>query len=264
MQSAIKRAYQQGKLILFTGAGVSCNLGLPEWAELIAHLAQELGFDPVEFNSYGTPHALAEYYCLQKGSLDALRLWLDREWHRPDIDVKSSEIHALITRGNFSRIYTTNYDRWLELAHDAFGVPYYKVANAADLVTLAENRRHIIKLHGDFDDDTSIVMGESGYFERIYFDSPLDIKLTHDAIGNAILFIGYSVSDFNIRLLLYRLNKMWSKSGLAAARPRSYLFTHHYNPVAHAVLQQWGINVITSDERDPRKALTRFLLELIN
>ena len=39
---------------------------------------------------------------------------MDREWHRPDIDVRSSEIHTMITQGNFSRIYTTNYDRWLK------------------------------------------------------------------------------------------------------------------------------------------------------
>ncbi len=100
---------------------------------------------------------------------------MDREWHRPDIDVRSSEIHTMITQGNFSRIYTTNYDRWLEAAHEAHGVPYSKVANAADLVSLTEDKRHIIKLHGDFDDDTSIVLDESSYFERLYFDSPLDI-----------------------------------------------------------------------------------------
>ena len=62
------------------------------------------------------------------------------------------------------------------MAHEAHNVPYSKVANAADLVSLTEDKRHIIKLHGDFDDDTSIVLDESSYFERLYFDSPLDIK----------------------------------------------------------------------------------------
>lgn len=262
MKPELKRAYNSGKLILFAGAGLSRNLGLPEWHELIAHLAKELGYDPQIFNSYGNHLSLAEYYKQVKGSLGPLRSWMDREWHRPDIDVRSSEIHTLITQGDFSRIYTTNYDRWLEVAHDAHNVPYSKVANAADLVSLTEEKRHIIKLHGDFDDDTSIVLDESSYFERLYFDSPLDIKLTHDVMGNSVLFVGYSISDFNIRLLFYRLTKMWGRTGLATARPKSYLFTNRNNPVAKEVLGQWGIEMIVSEEDDPRKALADFLEEL--
>ncbi len=46
MKPELKRAYDSGKLILFAGAGISRNFGLPEWHELIAHLANELGYDP--------------------------------------------------------------------------------------------------------------------------------------------------------------------------------------------------------------------------
>ena len=34
MKPELKRAYDSGKLILFAGAGISRNLGLPEWHEL--------------------------------------------------------------------------------------------------------------------------------------------------------------------------------------------------------------------------------------
>jgi len=34
-------------------------------------------------------------------------------------------------------------------------------------------------------------------FDRLYFSSPLDIKLRTDALGRSILFIGYSLSDVN-------------------------------------------------------------------
>ena len=66
MKPELKRAYDAGKLILFAGAGVSRNLGLPEWHELIAHLANELGYDPQIFNAYGTHLSLAEYYKQKK------------------------------------------------------------------------------------------------------------------------------------------------------------------------------------------------------
>lgn len=263
MNTELKQAYRAGKLVLFAGAGVSANLGLPTWNELISRIASELGYDPKIFASYGTPLALAEYYRRKKGTLGPLRSWMDREWHKSDIDVRSSEIHRLIALGNFSRIYTTNYDRWLESAHDAHGVPYMKVANVGDLVAATEGQRQIIKFHGDFDDDASIVLDETSYYERLSFDSPLDIKLNHDVLGSSVLFIGYSISDVNIRMLFYRLTKMWSRHAVPSVRPRSYLFTNRPNPVAEEVLGHWGIEMLVSEEDDRKKALGDFLSELV-
>lgn len=256
-------AHRTGKLMLFVGAGVSANLGLPDWDTLIAHIAEELGYDPKIFATYGNHLALAEFYKKKKGGLGALRSWMDREWHKPTTDISKSHIHQLITQGNFSRIYTTNYDRWLEYAHDAFGVKYDKIASVADLVSVTEGHRQIIKLHGDFDADDSLVLDETSYFQRLDFDTPLDIKLRNDVLGSSVLFIGYSLNDLNIRLLFYRLTEMWGRSTLASARPKSYVFTHRPNPVAQELLSHWGIEMIVSDDDDPRKALTGFLQDLV-
>jgi SIR2-like protein len=261
--SEMKEAYRAGKLILFAGAGVSANLGLPTWSELISRIAEELGYDPSIFATYGDHLALAEFYRSKTGSIGPLRSWMDREWHKAGVDVKSSEIHRLIVEGEFSRIYTTNYDRWLELAHEAYGRPYTKVASVADLVKVTDGQRQIIKLHGDFDDDSSIVLDETSYFERLSFETPLDIKLRADVLGNSVLFIGYSISDINIRLLFYKLSKMWSRHALAPARPKSYLFSHRPNPVAEEILGHWGISMVVPDEDDPEKALTKFLRDLV-
>lgn len=263
MKAELAHAYRTGKLILFAGAGVSANLGLPSWSELIARLAVELGYDPKIFSSYGTPLALAEYYKRKKGTLGPLRSWMDREWHKPGIDIGGSEIHRLIALGNFSRIYTTNYDRWLESAHDHHKVVYSKISSVADLVTVVEGRRQIVKFHGDFDDDASIVLDETSYYERLSFDSPLDIKLSNDVLGSSVLFIGHSISDLNIRLLFYRLTKMWGRDALASARPKSYIFTNRPNPVAEEVLGHWGIEMLVSEEDDPKNALTDFLSDLV-
>lgn len=263
MRDDILDAHRLGKLMLFVGAGVSANLGLPSWAELTAHIAEELGYEPKIFSTYGTHLALAEFYKKKKGGLGPLRSWMDREWHKPTTDISKSDIHRLITQGNFSRIYTTNYDRWLEYAHDAFSVEYDKVASVADLALTTDGRRQIIKFHGDFDADDSIVLEETSYFHRLNFDTPLDIKLRNDVLGSSVLFIGYSLNDLNIRLLFHRLTEMWGRSNLASARPKSYIFTNRPNPVAQEVLGQWGIQMIVSDEDDPKKALTEFLEDLV-
>jgi hypothetical protein len=263
MNDELLDAHRAGKLMLFVGAGVSANLGLPNWDALIAHIAEELGYDPKIFSTYGTHLALAEFYERKKGGLGSLRSWMDREWHKPTTDISKSDIHRLITQGNFSRIYTTNYDRWLEYAHDAFDVKYDKIASVADLVSVTDGRRQIIKFHGDFDSDTSMVLGETSYFQRLDFNTPLDIKLRNDVLGSSVLFIGYGLNDINIRLLFYRLTEMWGRSTLASARPKSYVFTNRPNPVAQEVLSHWGIEMIASEEDDPQKALTNFLQDLV-
>jgi hypothetical protein len=263
MKDELLDAHRTGKLMLFVGAGVSANLGLPSWGELIGHIANELGYDPKIFSTYGNHLALAEFYKKKKGSLGALRSWMDREWHKPTTDIKTSDIHRLITEGKFSRIYTTNYDRWLEYAHDAYGVGYDKIASVADLVSVRDGHRQIIKFHGDFDSDDSIVLDETSYFQRLNFDTPLDIKLRNDVLGSSVLFIGYSLNDLNIRLLFYKLTEMWNRSTLASARPKSYIFVNRPNPVAEEVLRHWGIEMIDSEEDDPKKALTDFLKELV-
>jgi hypothetical protein len=264
MKEEIRAAHRAGKLMLFVGAGVSSNLGLPNWNSLIEHIAKDLGYDPSIFATYGTPLALAEFYKRKRGGLGALRSWMDREWHASGTDISTSEIHRLIVKGNFPRIYTTNYDRWLEYAHDEFKVPYDKIASVADLVSVVDGRRQIVKLHGDFDADDSIVLDESSYFRRLNFDTPLDIKLRSDVLGRSVLFIGYSLNDLNIRLLFYRLTEMWGRSTLASARPKSYVFTNRPNPVAAEVLSHWGIEMIVSEEDDPKNALTDFLQKLVS
>ena len=174
MNAELVHAYRTGKLVLFAGAGVSANLGLPSWSELIGQIAIELGYDPKIFSSYGSPLALAEFYKRKKGTLGPLRSWMDREWHKqPRTDIGTSDIHRLIALGKFQRIYTTNYDRWLEYAHNHHGVLYNKIASVADLVSVADGRRQIVKFHGDFDDDASIVLDETSYYERLSFESPL-------------------------------------------------------------------------------------------
>lgn len=263
MKEEIRSAHRAGKLMLFVGAGVSANLGLPNWNSLIEHIAKDLGYDPSIFATYGTHLALAEFYKRKRGGLGALRSWMDREWHAPGTDISTSEIHRLIVKGNFPRIYTTNYDRWLEYAHDEFKVPYDKIASVADLVSVTDGRRQIVKLHGDFDADDSIVLDESSYFQRLNFDTPLDIKLRSDVLGRSVLFIGYSLNDLNIRLLFFRLTEMWGRSALASARPKSYVFTNRPNPVAEEVLRHWGIEMIVSEEDDPKNALTDFLQKLV-
>jgi len=256
-------AIRQKRAILFVGAGVSKNVGVPTTDEIVAEIAKQLGYDPEWFRSLGDHRTLAEYYRLVKGTLGPLRSWMDVTWHRADVSVRESRIHRLIVELDFPVVYTTNYDRWLEKAYDAYGKPYTKIAHVGDLLEVRPGVTQIIKFHGDFDDDASLVLTESSYYERLDFESALDLKLQSDVLSRPVLFIGYSLSDINIRYLLYKLHRLWEQSSFVALRPKSYIFLRAANPVQERVLHARGIEPIISTCEDPGEGLFQFLSELL-
>lgn len=251
-------------VILFVGSGVPKNLGLPVYSELMNQMAKNLGFDSEEFKLWGNNDflILAEYYYNQKGTLGALRSWMDRLWHHTDIDIGSSEIYKLIIELDFPAIYTTNFDRWLEYAHDYYKKEYIKITNVADIPRIKADKTQIIKFHGDFDDDSSLVLTESSFFKRLDFESPLDIKLRSDSLEKSILFIGYSLSDINIRYMLYKLHKQWKESNYEHIRPKSYIFLVEQNPIKESFLKERGIIPIVSTNKEPGDGLRNFLKDL--
>ncbi len=256
-------AVRERRAILFAGAGVSMSVGLPSWQTLIEHLAAELGMDPAEaIATAGSHQALAEYYRLRQGSIGPLRSWMDREWKVSEERVRASRLHQFLVELDFPIIYTTNYDRNLETAYELAGRPYVKVANARDVAKATWDVTQIVKFHGDFEDDSSLVLAETDYFSRLSFDSPLDVKFRADAMGHPVLFIGYSMQDLNIRLLLHRLWETWARSGYERDRPKSFVFMPRANPVQQAVLGRWGITVVTGESDDPEEALCGFLQHL--
>jgi len=257
-------AVRRRQVILFVGAGVSRHLGLPSWGELVSEMAKQLDYDPDVFKSLGGYLELAEYYEIQKKALGPLRSWMDRTWHADETLVDSSGVHQAIIELNTPTIYTTNYDRWLEIAFQRRGKPFLKVANVGDFTRISEGVTQIVKLHGDFDDDSSLVLTESSYFARLSFESPLDMKLRSDSIGKSLLFIGYSLADINIRYLLYKLQRLWAESDYSGVRPISYIFLGSPNPVQEAVLIRRGIRPIVSTSDHPGEGLLAFLRDLVH
>lgn len=262
MHDELREAIRNENVILFVGAGVSATLGLPTWSELISHIASDLDYDEKLFKQYADSLSLAEYYMIKKGRIGELRSWMDKNWNIGREEIKKSKVYEAIAKLNCPLIYTTNYDHCLETALDVWGKSYKKVVDVDDLVGIDSKTTQIIKFHGDTISDESIVLTESSYFKRLNFESPLDIKLRSDMLGKSILFIGYSLSDINIRLLIYKLDQLWKNSN-NAKRPKSYVFLPTPNPIQEEILKNREIHPIIGNELDKTKSIERFLWELL-
>jgi len=255
-------AVRRREVILFAGGGISQNLGLPDFRTLIQYLAEQLGMssDGLSVNDYPV---IAEAYVQSSGKLGALRSWMDTTWHPSTTEVAHSDVHNLIVDLDFSTIYTTNYDRWLEKAYEARRKSYRKITNVGDLTHPLDGATEIIKFHGDFEDDGSLVLTEANYFKRMSFEMPLDIRLRADSLARPLLFVGYSMHDVNTRYLLFRLQELWQSSDCVGRRPVSYVLMTQSQPAQETVLRSRGVEPLVWEDEDPGRATRLFLERLL-
>jgi hypothetical protein len=258
----LARKLANGQVILFVGAGVSMSLKLPSYSALIREIGGHLGFDGAIFEGFGDYLTLAEYYHLQKKGLQELQRHLQAKWNVPERDVAASPVHRALVDLGCKSIYTTNFDSFLERAHRAMSRPYKRILSVKDMVDVHDEAVQIVKLHGDLTVPSGMVFTESSYFERLSFESPLDVKLRADALGKSLLFIGYSLSDINIRYLMYRLQRQWEQEPEQEIRPKSYVFLTRPNAVQAEVLRSRGVEAIVGDGADATASLASFLNQL--
>lgn len=262
IEKQLSKKIKNNNVILFIGAGISANLGLPTWKEMIDDMADHLRIDREIFRLYGNNLDLAEYYCLENKGVKTLVEEIKDKWQVTSKKIRNSKIHENICKLNFPIIYTTNYDNCLEESFEIFGYPYTKIVGVQDICNIEQNKTQIIKFHGDFSDSNSIILTESSYFERMDFETSMDIKLRSDMLGKSIFFIGYSLSDINMRYLIYKLNKIWSKYDINK-KPDSYLFLATPNFVQEKLMETWGIKSIIGEDISPEKSVEIFLDRLV-
>lgn len=258
------------KVILFVGAGISASLNFPSWEGLIDKLAEELKYEPELFKSYGDYMMLAEY--AQLGMKEKLYQQLNDTFKITE-DIKNelmqSEIYKLIKELGFQIIYTTNYDSLIETYYKEKGEEVIVVNDISKMSQIKSGKPRIMKYHGELGYEDSIVLSESQYFERMNFQSYMDIQLQADMLQYNILFLGYSLSDINIKLLWYLARKRWGKNyndndsySEIKGMQKAYIYTATPNDIQKEVFWKNGIITFCGAEVDKKKGTLSFLEEL--
>jgi len=260
----LKSLVRRRKVILFAGSGLSKCLGLPSWQELMKNFGTDLGFHEDIFLMQGNFLELAEFFQLEKKNLKLLCERLSQEWHNEPSKILDSDIHKSIVELNFPSIFTTNYDNWLEIAHEKFGAKFHTIKTQGDLASLSSGEPSvttIFKYHGDLSAADEIVLTDTIYFKRLSLNSPMDIRLRSEALSHAILFLGYSLSDINVRYLLYELHNIRMSFG-GDKDHKTYIFLTTPNEIQERILRSRNIIPIYGRVRDPLRSTADFLKEL--
>lgn len=177
------------RISLFLGAGGSCGVGYPNWADLFKPLAKEL---EVPFDELTDYYKLAQYYSNHFGSTE-LRKRINECINQNKY--KSSLLEELIDIG-FSNIWTTNFDNAVELNYQKKNILTNKVFCDSDFSNIEINKRiNIFKMNGDISNPAGIVATQSD-FEH-YTDSHRIMLMffKRELISSTFLFIGYSFTD---------------------------------------------------------------------
>lgn len=250
------------KVLLFLGSGISASVGLPSWNTLVGELGENEGYEKELFEIYGDNMMLAEY--AERGGEHEVYEWLKgRLGITPGMKSKllASKIYEALLKLDFPVIYTTNYDHLLEEYFDENGKAYSKVTSIKDMEKINSSQTRIMKFHGDIDDEKSIVLSESQYFARMDFRSFMDVQFQADMMQYHILFLGYSLSDINVKLLFYLAGKMWDRE---CKNTKMYIFTATPNQVQKEVFKKNGIISFSGEEANKERGTQEFLDKLLD
>lgn len=254
---------EKGKLVVFVGAGVSKNSGLPEWEELIKDYADYRGIKEFTSKQFLTiPEEVFERY----GSLKYYEIAEKRFLGK----YVTNSIHRILKKMKLTYIITTNYDTLIEDE-----IKNLQIVSKDEDLPYTNSNRMLIKMHGDFE-NKNIVLKKSDYdnYEKNFQLISTLVKGLFTT--NTVLFIGYSYSDTNVQQIMN-----WIKEILKEKTRKAFLveFTNEdnkeeengeqINRISLKLLTENNDKVLYEDKKEQfnnnyEKTLTKFLSDIYN
>jgi len=239
------------RVIPFVGSGFSACLGVPTWDELLAKVSAKiegaLPYEEIRAYTNGDPLQAAEYLFLKSyRRMGPIRHAIEQSLQSGTAPVLSGPHVELVNLG-CPQIYTTNYDDYIEDTFRVLDLPVNVITLPRDVATARNDVTQIVKYHGDLRHDDTLVLTESSYYRRLDFESPMDLKFRSDLLGKAVIFMGYSFRDINIRIIWFKLMQMM-KDIPEEDRLQSYIVRIDPNPVLQDLDHSVGLKTIVLDE----------------
>lgn len=222
--NSIREKSEREKLVVFIGSGVSRNVdGFPSWYELVDNMANAVGYS--KCTSCKSKETDCEKNCLLKKeySTDEF-LKIPQYLYNSDetlyfetlkdsiVDINiDAPLSSAIFDVNPDHIITTNYDRLLEYSKNEYRNQYDVIIDDKALLS-SEKSKFIIKMHGDIENLNTIVLKEQDYLDYSQKHVLIELFVKSLLTDHTVLFLGYSLNDYNIKLIISWLNYMRSQN----------------------------------------------------
>lgn len=216
----LREESDKDKLVVFVGAGVSCNVpGMPSWNDLIVKMADAIVYSKCKECRHEWKCDNKEK-CLTKNDFSADDyLKIPQYVYNQDKDTYNMIIRenisdhrvsdAPMSKAIFelkpSHIITTNYDTLIESSESEYCHQYGVIIYDTDLLN-AEKKKYIIKMHGDVSDLDTIVLKEQDYLNFSQTHVLIELFVKALLTDHTFLFLGYSLNDYNVKLILNWIN----------------------------------------------------------
>lgn len=233
LPNKLLEAIRTKKCVLFAGAGLSRGsiqgdgeekeIDLPTWDGLLVELLNRArSLDYVSANEAGKLRKAVKegkYLFVAQTIRHVLgaRAFDDTlEAIFRNSELKPTTRHYLIAQIPFIAIVTTNYDKLLESAYAAQGYvpPTYTYRDAPDVIAaLSHQKFFILKAHGDIDRKDTIILSEKDYRDILYREPGYRAALNTIFITKTVFFVGASLSDVDVKLILESVSESFSGRG---------------------------------------------------
>ncbi|WP_026835448.1 SIR2 family protein [Eubacterium xylanophilum] len=236
----LRKARDEGQLVIFVGAGVSKASGIPLWKEVVDKIAEHLNIEVDNVDTLKIP----QYYYNAREKNEYNKLI--KEILLADKDIETNELHNEIIKIDAHTIITTNYDNLIERAAEDNSVFLDVISCDSDLA-YRSGEKELIKMHGDFIHD-NIVLKEDDYYSYSRNFRLIENYVKSFVGTKVVLFLGYSFSDPDIKHIFG-----WVKNILNDDFQPAYLFDveNDYDPNEEAYYKKFGINVMYSSVMFP-------------
>ncbi|NBH70499.1 hypothetical protein D3Z51_00300 [Clostridiaceae bacterium] len=207
------------KLVVFVGAGVSKNSGLPTWGQIVQVFAKEIG--------YPTRGRLATeeyiripqyYYCLDESENHADYYSLIQSMIPEGI--KPNLLDKLIVSLRPKHIVTTNFDTLLDQVAQGYEI----IREDRDLLT-GVSAHYLLKLHGDICQPEKLVFKEDDYLHYSHTHRLMETFLKSLLIDHVFLFVGYSLNDYNLKTFVSWIDYIAQEMQVKREMHRNYFLS---------------------------------------
>jgi hypothetical protein len=265
-------SFKRGKGGVFVGAGVSISAGLPSWKNFLEKMidfASEVANLPEsKKNSMKGLLGNPEKFLM---IAEELKEYLASDFNKfinltfKDQAPGPSEIHKAIIEVPSKFTITTNYDNLLERAYAQLNgdIPNtFTFKEGSDIIfNLFNDKYFILKAHGDASrPHQGIILTENDYRIILYKEPGYKSILENLFASNSLLFLGSSLQDPELRLLLGYVHNAFQGSG-----PKHYALINK-DELSEVEIDRWrkdyNISIIPYDSVNNHQFVLDFVQTL--